>query len=180
MVFRRTNYNNRTTYTYKSVTGETITFAPEDANGEVTADLIKCLHSLDDKEVYNNIKNHKPQLSDDEKATIREWEKTHPREEAPKNWIMSLDAFYGDSDSDMDRSYLMREVYDRLCKEDLATTRLWEVMDDMPDKQRRAFLLVELYGYTMTEVADKLYCSIANVSKLVARAKKFIEKNYYV
>lgn len=80
----------------------------------------------------------------------------------------------------MDRSYLMREVYDRLCKEDLATTRLWEVMDDMPDKQRRAFLLVELYGYTMTEVADKLYCSIANVSKLVARAKKFIEKNYYV
>lgn len=178
MVFRRTNYNNRTTYTYKSVTGETITFASGDANGEITADLIKCLHSLDDKEVYNNIKNHKPQLSDDEKAAIREWEKAHPREEVPKKWIMSLDAFYGDSDSDMDRSYLMREVYDRSCKEDLATTRLWEVMDDMPDKQHRAFLLVELYGYTMTEAADKLRCSIANVSKLVARAKEFIRENY--
>lgn len=180
MVFRRTNYNNRTTYTYKSVTGETITFVPGDANGEITADLIKCLHSLDDKEVYNNIKNHKPQLSDNEKAVIREWEKAHPGEEVPKNWIMSLDAFSEDSDSDMDRSSLMRGGYDRLHSKDLETTHLWEVMKEMPDKQRHAFDLVELNGYTMTEVADMLCCSIANVSKLVAKAKEFIKKNYYV
>ncbi len=178
MKFHKTNYNNRTAYTYKSATGERITFAPGDADGEVTAELIKFLHSLDDAEIYNNRKNCKPPLSDEEKAAIREWEVTHPGEEAPKNWTMSLDAFSEDSDSDMDRSGCMKEVYDRTQTEGSAASRLWEVMDEMPYKQRQAFVLVELDGYSMTEAADKLGCSIANVSKLVARAKEFIKRNY--
>lgn len=178
MKFHKTNYNNRTAYTYKSATGERITFAPGDADGEVTAELIKFLHSLDDAEIYNNRKNCKPPLSDEEKAAIREWEVAHPGEEAPKNWTMSLDAFSEDPDSDMDRSGCMREVYDRTQTEGLTAARLWEVMDEMPYKQRQAFVLVELDGYSMTEAADKLGCSIANVSKLVARAKEFIRRNY--
>lgn len=179
MKFHKTNYNNRTTYTYKSATGERITFAPGDADGAITAELIKLLHSLDDAEINNNRKNCKPPLSDDEKTAIRKWEEAHPGEEVPRNWILSLDAFSDDSDSDMDHSDFMREIYDRLHSEDFETTHLWEIMNDMPDKQRCAFDLVEIDGYTMTEAADKLYCSIAEVSKLVARAKEFIKKNYY-
>lgn len=178
MKFHKTNYNHRTTYTYQSATGERITFAPGDANGEVTAELIECLHKFDDKEVYNNVKNHKPQLSDEEKAMIREWEESHPGEEVPKNWTMSLDAFSEDADSDMDRSDLMRRVYDRLHAEDHVASRLGEVIDEMPYKQHQAFVLVELDGYSMTEAADKLGCSIANVSKLIARAKEYIKNNY--
>lgn len=178
MKFRKTNYNNRPTYTYKSVTGEEITIAPGDADGEVTAELIKFLHSQDDAEVYNNLKNCRPPLSDKERDMIREWEDAHPREEVPKNWTMSLDAFSEDADSDMDRSGLMREVYDRSHAENPAASRLGEVIDEMPYKQRQAFVLVELDGYSMTEAADKLGCSIANVSKLIARAKTFIRENY--
>lgn len=178
MKFRKTNYNNRPTYTYRFATGEEITIAPGDADGRVTAELIKFLHSRDDAEVYNNRKNCKPPLSDEEKEMIRKWEDAHPGEEVPKNWTMSLDAFYEDADSDMDRSGIMREVYDRSHAEDLAVSRLGEVIDEMPYKQRQAFVMVELDGYSMTEVADKLGCSIVNVSKLIARAKSFIRKNY--
>lgn len=178
MKFHKTNSNNRTTYTYKTATGEKITFAPGDADGEVTAELIKLLHSLDDAEVYNNRKNCKPPLSDEEKARICEWEEAHPGEEVPKNWTMSLDAFSEDADSDMDRSGLMREIYDRSHAVNPAASRLGEIIDEMPYKQRQAFVLVELNGYTMTEVADKLGCSIANVSKLIAKAKNFIRENY--
>ena len=178
MKFHKTNYNNRPTYTYKSVTGEKFTIAPGDANGEVTAELIKFLHSRDDAEVYNNRKNCKPPLSDKEKDMIREWEVAHLGEEVPKNWTMSFDAFSEDADSDMDRSSLMREVYDRSHAEDHVAVRLREVIDEMSYKQRQAFVLVELDGYSMTEAADKLGCSIANVSKLIARAKAFIRGNY--
>lgn len=178
MRFYKTNYKHRTTYTYMTVTGEKITIAPGDADGEVTEELIKCLHKLDDKEVYNNIKNRKPPLSEEEKAMIREWEEVHPGEEVPKNWTMSLDAFSEDADSDMDRSGLMREIYNRSHAENPAASRLGEVIDEMPYKQRQAFVLVELNGYSTTEAADKLGCSIANVSKLIARAKTFIRENY--
>lgn len=178
MKFHKTNSNNRTTYTYKTATGERISFAPGDAGGEVTAELIKFLHSLDDAEVYNNRKNCRPPLSDEEKAAIRVWEEAHPGEEAPKNWTMSLDAFSEDADSDMDRSSLMREVYNRSNTKEESSSRLGEVIDEMPYKQRQAFVMVELEGYSMTETADKLGCSIANVSKLIARAKEFIKKNY--
>lgn len=178
MKFRKTNYNKRPTYTYKSVTGEKITIAPGDANGEVTAELIKFLHSRDDAEVYNNLKNCRPPLSDKERDMIREWEEAHPGEEVPKNWTMSLDAFSKDADSDMDRSGLMREVYDRSHAENLAAVRLWDVIDAIPYRQRQAFVLVELDGYSMTETADKLGCSVSNVSKLIAKAKKFIRENY--
>lgn len=178
MKFRKTSYNNRPTYTYKSVTGEKITVALGDADGEVTVELIKLLHALDDAEVYNNLKNCRSPLSDKERNMIREWEDAHPGEKAPKNWTMSLDAFFEDADSDMDRSGLMREVYDRSHAENPAASRLGEVIDEMPYKQRQAFVLVELDGYSMTEAADKLSCSVANVSKLIARAKAFIRENY--
>ncbi|MDE7251592.1 MAG: hypothetical protein K2O32_01410 [Acetatifactor sp.] len=178
MKFRKTNYNNRTTYTYKFATGEKSALAPGDADGKITADLIKYLHSLDDSEVYNNRKNCKPPLSDEEKDIIREWEAAHPGEEVSKNWTMSLDAFSEDADSDMDHSDLMREVYNRSHAENHVAARLREVIDEMPYKQRQAFVMVELDGYSMTETADKLGCSIANVSKLVTRAKAFIWEKY--
>lgn len=177
MKFYKTNYHNRANYTYKSVTGEKITLVPGDADGEITAELIEYLHKLDDNEVHNNIKNHKPQLSDEEKKAIREWEESHHGEEAPKNWTISFDTFSEDSDSDMDRSGIMREIYNKSHTENLIVTRFWETIDIMPYKQRQALLLVELEGYTMTEAADRMGCSIANISKLVARSKEFIKNN---
>lgn len=40
----------------------------------------------------------------------------------------------------MDRNDFMKDAYYRLQSEDLDATYLWEVMNDMPDKQRHAFL----------------------------------------
>lgn len=180
MKFHKTNYNNRTSYTYPFVTGEHITIHPGDRFGdEVVVDVhIKTLYAFDDAEVYNNCKNHKLPLTNEEKNEICEWEAAHPGEKISSKWIISLDAFTEDLDSDIDRSNLMKEIYDRSHAENPVVDRLWEVIDDMPPKQRQVIVLVELRGYSMTEVADKMGCSIANVSKLVARAKEFIKKNY--
>lgn len=78
----------------------------------------------------------------------------------------------------MDHSNLMREVYDRTHVENPIVEHFWEVMEDMPPKHKRALTLVELEGYSMTEVADIFGCSVANVSKLVAKEKMYIRENY--
>lgn len=180
MRFYKTNCNRRINYTYPSVTGECITIHPGDGyGGETVADVhIKTLHSFDDGEVYNNCKNCRPPRTTKEKQEILEWEKEHPGEKFPKNWNLSLDTFSDDLDSDMDRSDLMREVYGRTHEDNPVVERFWEVMEDMPPKQKRALALVELEDYSMTEVAVMFGCSVANVSKLVAKAKEFIKKNY--
>ena len=77
MKIRKTNTAKRGTYTY--------TFTGADGNEErlilrpgedgVTEAYIKMLHSLDDSEVYYNLKNIRPEKTAEEKAAIKEWEK---------------------------------------------------------------------------------------------------------
>ena len=58
MLFRKTPTNERGNYVYRFNDG-TVSVIAEGNEAEV---WIKSLHSLDDAEVYNNIKNSRPQL----------------------------------------------------------------------------------------------------------------------
>ena len=51
MIYRKTPAKERETYTYRSVTGETFTYRPED----VGAETIHLLHNMDDSSVNNNV-----------------------------------------------------------------------------------------------------------------------------
>lgn len=56
----------RGTYTFNFNDGTSVTLRPGE-NGVTEAD-IKVLHSLDDAEFYNNIKNSRPPMTEAEKA----------------------------------------------------------------------------------------------------------------
>ena len=83
MKFRKTNTAKRGTYTY-TFTGadgneERVTLRPEE-DGVTEAD-IKMLHSLDDSEVYYNLKNLKPEKTAEETAAIKDWKEEYIKKE---------------------------------------------------------------------------------------------------
>ncbi len=101
MRFRKTPLNQRGTYTYHFAAGESVTLTPG-KNGVTELD-IKALHSAGDSEVYFNIKNTRPKLTEEEKAAIKDWEDKHPGEEAPKNWNLSIESLQDDG-VDLDKA----------------------------------------------------------------------------
>jgi len=158
--FRKTYYYDRTDYTYTDRNGQKITLrigdkSPLDGK-PVTAELIKQLHAFDDAEVYNNLKNCRT---------------------APGNWNISLDIFFGEDDgSDIDRSDIMAQICTHNNNPD--EERLWEIVEELPPKTRIACQLVWHEGYSVTEAADILNCSKANVSKLLTRAEKAVREKF--
>ena len=181
MKFRKTYYYDRTDYTYTDADGHKVTlhvgdFSPIDGQ-PVTAEIIKLLHSMDDAEVYNNLKNSRPPMTEAEKQAAREWEEKHPGETAPRNWNISLDLYFGDDDSDMDRSTLMNEIAKRSQEEHEPESRHDEIIEQMPEKTRIACTLVWKEGYSQVEAAKIMGCSKVNVNKLIKRAEEIIKNN---
>ena len=87
MLFRKTPTSERGNYVYRFSDGMVSVIA----EGDEAAVWIKSLHSFDDAEVYNNIKNSRPQLESWQKKALEEWKAQHPGEEPEKNWNLSMD-----------------------------------------------------------------------------------------
>ncbi|MBR2528139.1 MAG: hypothetical protein IKE58_06710 [Blautia sp.] len=87
MLFRKTPTSERDNYVYRFNDG-TVSVIAEGSEAEV---WIKSLHSFDDAEVYNNIKNSRPQIEAWQKKALEEWKVLHPGEEPEKNWNLSMD-----------------------------------------------------------------------------------------
>lgn len=110
MKTKKTRWDKRGTYTFQFDDGTSITLRPGE-DGVTEAD-IKVLHSLDDAEVYNNLKNSRPPMTAAQKAEKKRWESEHPGEQYPANWNLSLDYMAGDDgDEDkLDKSRLFSET----------------------------------------------------------------------
>ena len=78
MKTKKTRWDKRGAYTFQFNDGTSVTLRPGE-DGVTEAD-IKVLHSLDDAEVYNNIKNSRPPMTGAEKAAKKQWEAEHPGE----------------------------------------------------------------------------------------------------
>lgn len=87
MIFRKTPTSERDKYVYRFNDG-TVSVITEGSEAEV---WISSLHNCDDAEVYNNIKNSRPQLESWQKKAVEEWKAQHPGEEPEKNWNLSMD-----------------------------------------------------------------------------------------
>jgi len=209
MLLKKTKQTERTTYTYA------YTDMDEKGNyfirkqtlrpGEdgVTEMDIKKLHSLDDSEVYYNIKNLRPEMTDAEKAEQAAWiewfkadflkrygyEPTNDNiriavaDRYPKNWVMSLNQFESDDDGG-DTSDRHTELIDpnAIISEDDKLSpdirRLREIVSTCSDKQQEAYRLVYIEGFTEEEAAKAIGCSQPAVHQRLNGVIEKIKKNF--
>ena len=203
MRFQKTDQKERGVYKYitteKTEKGEyvekTITLKPGE-NGVTELD-IKMLHSLDDSEVYYNLKNARPKRTEEEKAEIEKWKDKFIRDFVarygyepnkyiikyavndafPRNYNLSLD-FDADGDIDPDKR-LIASISDKESVEIFEwSERMEEVLSLLTDKQRLVINLMFVEGYTQSEIADLMNISSAAVKKHLDKAKKIIKNNF--
>lgn len=203
MRFQKTDQKERGVYKYitteKTEKGEyvekTITLKPGE-NGVTDLD-IKMLHSLDDSEVYYNLKNARPKRTEEEKAEIEKWKdkfirdfvarygyepnkyiiKYAVKDAFPRNYNLSLD-FDADGDIDPDKRLIV-SISDKESDEIFEwSERMEEVLSLLTDKQRLVINLMFVEGYKQSEIADLMNISSAAVKKHLDKAKKIIKNNF--
>lgn len=179
MRFRKTNTAERGTYKYIPLGGNGQPIELRAGVDGITELDIKTLHSLDDAEVYNNIKNSRPKMSDEQKAEIKRWEEEHPGEKAPKNWNVSIDSFNAGDNASQDKSRILEEIHYVTNEEVPADVeRLREVVATLTQDQQELYQMVIIEGYSLTDIARLSRKSVASVHKRMERIKKQIEKKF--
>ena len=203
MRIHKTNQKDRSVYNYKTTVrtekGEyvekTMTLKPGEYG--VTELDIKMLHSMDDSEVYYNLKNVRPERTKEEKAEIEKWKQKfisdftkrygyEPNkyiiEDAvndafPRDYNLSLD-FDADGDIDPDKR-LIASISDKESDEMFEwSERMEEVLSLLTDKQRLVINLMFVEGYTQSEIAELMNISSAAVKKHLDKAKEIIKNNF--
>lgn len=177
MRFKKTRWDRRGTYTFDFNDGTRITLKPGE-DGITEAD-IKMLHSMDDAEVYNNIKNSRPPMTEKQKADKKAWEAEHPGETYPANWNLSLDYMAGeDGDDDkLDKSEVSAAASTEMDYEDESEEEMVErILDFLSPVQRKVYYLRHIKGHKGKEVAEMLHTSTANVSQRYKEALAKIEE----
>lgn len=194
MRIHKTKKEDRMVYKYKTA-GKTIVIKP--GEDDITEFYIKLLHSLDDSEVYYNLKNLRPERTNEEKATIKEWRKNFVEdfkiehgyepnkhivndaveEEFPRNYNLSLD-FDNDGMIDPDK----RLIETLACKESTDSfdwsERMETVLELLTEKQRLVIELKFMEGYKQSEIARIMGVSSAAVKKHLDKAMAIIREHY--
>lgn len=203
MKIRKTNKKDRGVYKYTTTertekgayVEKTIKLKPGE-NGVTELD-IKILHSMDDSEVYYNLKNARPERTKEEKAEIEVWKQKfvgdfkerHGYEPNkyiikdavnyafPRDYNLSLD-FDADGDIDPDKR-LIASISDKESDEMFEwSERMEEVLSLLTDKQRLVINLMFVEEYKQSEIADLMSISSAAVKKHLDKAKEIIKNNF--
>jgi RNA polymerase sigma factor (sigma-70 family) len=162
MKFKKTPQAKRKTYSYfhRDGNGEIKEVVIHPGENGVTEVDIKLLHSLDDSEVYYNIKNCKS-------------------ENEGEKWNISIDSFVSDEDDAQDKSRIMEQIAYTFEEEvSPEVERLREVVETLTDSQRELYKLVVLDGYSLTEAARLMGTSIPNIHKRMERIYKQIKNKF--
>lgn len=203
MKIHKTNQKDRGVYKYKTIeltkggkyVEKTVIIKPGE-NGVTELD-IKMLHSMDDSEVYYNLKNARPERTKEEKAEIEVWKqkfvgdfkerhgyepnkyiiKDAVNDAFPRDYNLSLD-FYADGDIDPDKR-LIASISDKESDEMFEwSERMEEVLSLLTDKQRLVINLMFVEGYKQSEIAELMNISSAAVKKHLDKAKEIIKNNF--
>ncbi|HIH8003359.1 TPA: RNA polymerase sigma factor [Streptococcus suis] len=203
MKIRKTRQDERGEYQYsfqvRTENGEyetnTVVLNPGE-NGVTELD-IKMLHSMDDSEVYYNLKNARPERTKEEKAAIEVWKQKFVsdfkerhgyepnkfiiedvvKDAFPMNYNLSLD-FGADEDIDQDKR-LIASIADKESGEKVEwSERMEEVFSLLTDKQKFVLYKMFVEGYKQSEIADLMNISSAAVKKHLDKAKEIIKNNF--
>ena len=204
MRIRKTRLEEREVYNYtvteldseKDMYVEKIVTLKPGEKGVTELD-IKMLHSLDDSEVYYNLKNARQERTDEEKACIEEWKRQFIRdftarhgyepnkyiiEDAvkdtfPRNYNLSID-FDNDGEIDPDKR-LIESIKSKDLNEEFGwSEHMKEVLPLLTDKQRSVINLMYMDGYKQSEIADLMKITSAAVKKHLDKAKEIIKNNF--
>lgn len=203
MRIHKTNQKDRGVYKYtttqrteKGEYVEKIIVIKPGENGVTELD-IKMLHSMDDSEVYYNLKNARPERTKEEKAKIEKWKqkfvsdfkKRHGyepnkyiiedeiKDAFPRDYNLSLD-FDADGDIEPDKR-LIASISDKESDEMFEwSERMEEVLSLLTYKQRLVINLMFVEGYTQSEIADLMNISSVAVKKHLDKAKDTIKNNF--
>lgn len=170
--FRKTPTNQRATYTYINYAGQKIVLRPGEK--DVTEVDIKLLHSIDDAEVNNNLKNSRPKPTEKVKQQMREWEEQHPGEKAPRNYNVPLDAPISEEDS-TPRSETIAAPEKTVSPR---VERMREIVDTMTERQKQVYYHLYVHDFNVKETAAILGISSPAVTKYKKRIIEIIKKNF--
>ena len=146
----------------------TVSVIAEGSEAEV---WIKSLHSFDDAEVYNNIKNSRPQIEAWQKKALEECKAQHPGEEPDKNWNLSMDGLM--MTENQDTSVYAKQLAEKTAEEsDPLKELLYEMVSMLPEEDQDLYRLYYTEGYSQKEIAEIKGASQNTVSKKLRRIKK--------
>lgn len=167
MLFRKTPTSERGKYVYRFNDG-TVSVIAEGSEAEV---WIKSLHSFDDAEVYNNIKNSRPQLEDWQKKAVEEWKAQHPGEEPDKNWNLSMDGLM--KTENQDTSIYAKQLAEMAAEEpDPLKELLYEKLSELSEEDQELYCLYFIEGYSQDEIGEMKGVSQNTISKKIRRIQK--------
>ncbi|MCM1343753.1 MAG: hypothetical protein NC305_11110 [Lachnospiraceae bacterium] len=148
----------------------------------VTEVMIQDLHRMDDNWVSCNVRNGHPKLTAEQKAMKKEWEEAHPGEKYQMGWNLSLDYIVGDTeDGDLDKSSVLAGASYAPFDDDVSdeVLKLREIAETkMTDRQRQAYKLIGLEGYTKTEAAEIMGVSVKVAKIHYDKAIECIRNNF--
>lgn len=164
MLFRKTPTSERGNYVYRFNDG-TVSVIAEGSEAEV---WIRSLHSFDDAEVYNNIKNSRPQLEPWQKKALEEWKAQHPGEEPDKNWNLSMDGLM--MTENPDTSVYAKQLAEMTVEEpDPMKELLYEKISELPEEDQELYRLYYIEEHSQEQIAKMKGVSQNTVSKKLRR-----------
>ncbi len=167
MLFRKTPTSERDNYVYRFNDGIVSVIA----EGDEAAVWLKSLHSFDDAEIYNNIKNSRPQLEPWQKKALEEWKAQHPGEEPDKNWNLSMDRLM--MTENPDTSVYAKQLAEMTAEEpDPQKEVLYEKLSELPDADQELYCLYFIEEYSQEEIVKMKGVSQNTISKKLRRIRK--------
>ena len=167
MLFRKTPTSKRGNFVYRFNDGTVSVIA----KGSGTEVWIKSLHSFDDAEVYNNIKNSRPQLEPWQRKTLEEWKAQHPGEEPDKNWNLSMDGLM--ITENPDTSVYAKQLAEMTADEpDSQKKLLYEKLSELPEEDQELYRLYYIEEYSQEQIAKMKGVSQNTISKKLRRIRK--------
>lgn len=170
MLIRKTPTAKRENYVYRFEDGSRVVIE----GGEAMDKWIKMLHSLDDAEVYNNIKNGRPPVENWEKESIERWKEAHPDEDLVKNWSLSMDSLL-DIDN-VDDSLHALQLSEKAVEDiDSLSELVREKVMELSDLYQDLYQLYYLDGYSQSEIALMKNVSQYAISKRLTKLQHLLK-----
>ncbi|MBQ7480102.1 MAG: sigma-70 family RNA polymerase sigma factor [Selenomonadaceae bacterium] len=168
--FHKTPINQRGRYKYYNAKGELVVTLCPGSCPDVTDIHIKLLHSLDDAEVYNNIKNW-GSISFISGGGVEVSVKM-PRS---SQWVLSLDRMTDDGADDAKENRLLLEAAYRgraEARRDAQREMLHEAVQYLPSDQQKIFRLFYTEEMTRSAIAKEMGMSVTAVCKRLKKMEK--------